>query len=130
MGAVRVRRDFDGPCMAFAFQGRDGTWYRVCVVCDALIPRSGTLPRWLGAGYASERDAAMGARDHSLAMDRNRATDRRFRAWQAEIRDAAAAGDWERFADAYDNNPFNGRFKVANIRDDLTHEEIMTMWSR
>lgn len=110
-----------------AVLGADGRWYRVCVVCDALIPQGGTLPRWLRFGYGCERDAATGARDHARQMARNRAADRRYREWRTEINAAARTGDWERFAVAYNDSPW-GRFNVANIREDLTHDEVMAMW--
>lgn len=127
MAVARFRRALDGPCAAFAVVGADGRWYRVCVVCDSVIPAGGTLPRWLRYGYEHERDAVMGARDHARQMTRNRAADRRYREWRTEIKAAACEGNWERFAVAYNNSPW-GRFNVANIRDDLTHEEVMAAW--
>ena len=117
----------DAACAAWPVLGRDGRWYRVCVTCDVIIPRGGTLPRWLRDGYACERDAVMGVRDHVRQMTRNRDARKRYAAWRKEMQRAARASDWEAFVVAYDNSPW-GRFKVANIRDDLTPEEIMSTW--
>ena len=127
--AKRVRSGMGAECHALPILGSDDRWYRVCVTCDAIIPQGGTLPRWLRDGYATERDAAMGARDHVRQMMRNRAAIRRHQEWRAEIGAAVRAQDWERFLAAVDANPWGDTFSRLRLRTDITHEEIMAHWA-
>lgn len=91
------RYTLEGPCASWAFQGRDGRWYRVCVPCDTVIPPLGTLPAHLRCGYACQRDAEMSVRAHVRDMEANRHTYRAARARQDRIMAAAVAEDFEAF---------------------------------
>lgn len=91
------RYTLEGPCVSWAFQGRDGRWYRVCVPCDTVIPAGGTLPQYLRYGYALERDAVMSVRDHMRQMARNRAAWAGIRAREAALVRACRAEDYEEF---------------------------------
>lgn len=94
------RYTLEGPCHAWAFQGRDGRWYRVCVPCDTVIKARGLLPRRLAYGFAHEHDALMSVRDHVRQMTANRAAHVRGVQWRAMADRAAVAGDFTTYGRA------------------------------
>jgi hypothetical protein len=91
------RYTLPGPCVSWAFQGRDDRWYRVCVPCDTIIPQGGTLPSHLGWGWADPGDAMMSVRDHVRTMEANRHAHKRALERRRRIAWAAMHEDFELF---------------------------------
>lgn len=83
-----------GPCVSWAFRGRDERWYRVCVPCDTHPDRGPRYPNHLTYGWSDPGDAVMSARDHMRAMEANRHGHKRALERDAQILAAARAGDY------------------------------------